>query len=164
MTLDEFNRLAPRAVVAELVTCCASQGWAQRVCDGRPYPTVAALVAAGDAAFRVLSPAETDAAVAAHPRIGERPAGASRTSAWSRQEQAGVRHGEGAHTALAELNAEYEERFGRVFLICATGRTAEEIVREARRRLANDPATEHAEMVRELGAIVQLRLRKLVSA
>lgn len=162
MTLDEFNRLHPHAAVTELLTCCASRGWAQQVSHGRPYRSTDALLAAGDTAFAALSAGDVDTAVAAHPRIGDRPAATDRASTWSRQEQAGVATTD-VRAELAAANVAYEERFGHVFLICATGRSAAEILTEARRRLANDAHTERAETVRELGAIVRLRLRKLVT-
>lgn len=162
--LDELNGLDGAAATGALLTCCASQGWAQQVSGARPFPDAAALVAAGDAALHRLGWPAVREALAGHPRIGERAQGSGRDAAWSREEQ------EGAATAtttvadeLAAANAAYERRFGHVFLIRAAGRGPEEILAEARRRLGNDPATERTETTRELREIVALRLRKLAA-
>lgn len=168
MTLDRFNQLTAAATEEALLACCASPGWAQQVSDGRPYGDRQALLDAGDDAFAALSSDAIDAAVAAHPRIGERPDAAqppgrqAQEAAWSRQEQSAAQATADVQAELATTNAAYEAKFGQVFLICASGRQATEILAEARRRLGNDPATERTELVRELGAIVALRLAKLV--
>ena len=98
-------------------------------------------------------------ALAGHPRIGERPAGADRAAAWSREEQAQVVAG----GALGELNAAYEQRFGHVFLIAASGRTGSDILAAARDRLANDGDTERRVVRDELWAITFRRLERLVA-
>lgn len=162
VTLDSFNRLEVEAAAAALESCCASPGWAQRVAGGRPYRDAASLVAAGEAAFDVLDRPAVETAVAAHPRIGERPAGGGRESAWSRDEQSGVRTATGVEADLAAANSAYEQRFDRVFLVCATGLSAQDVLAEAKRRLGNDEATEWAETTGELRKIVRLRLAKLV--
>lgn len=163
--LDRFNDLDDAAATGTLLACCASQGWAQQVSDGRPYPDAAALVAAGDAALDRLGWAAVREALAAHPRIGERSAGTGQDARWSRDEQAGAATATTTVTAeLADANAAYELRFGHVFLVRAAGRTAEEMLAEARRRLGNDAATERAETTRELREIVALRLRKLAAS
>ncbi|MQA79425.1 MAG: 2-oxo-4-hydroxy-4-carboxy-5-ureidoimidazoline decarboxylase [Streptosporangiales bacterium] len=162
MTLDSFNRLEAEAAAAALAPCCASPGWAQRVAGGRPYRDVASLVAAGEAAFDALGRPAVEAVVAAHPRIGERPAGDGRESAWSREEQSSVRTATGTGADLAAANAAYEQRFDRVFLVCATGLSALDVLAEAKRRLGNDEATEWTETTRELRKIVRLRLTKMI--
>ena len=125
----------------------------------RPYATVDGLVAAADAAWTGRGPGELDAAMAGHPRIGERG-----PSAQSRQEQSGVGSGAGTIRALRDANAAYEARFGYVFLICATGRGPDDILAELRRRMTNDPATELEVAAAEIGKINALRLRKLATA
>jgi len=114
------------------------------------------------AAWAAREPGDLDAAMAGHPRIGER-----RLSGWSVREQAGVRSGAGPDpgtlSALADGNAAYEQRFGHVFLICATGRGPAEILAELNRRMANDPATEREVAAAEIGKINDIRLRKLVT-
>jgi 2-oxo-4-hydroxy-4-carboxy-5-ureidoimidazoline decarboxylase len=128
---------------------------------GRPYGALAAVVERSDAVLAALPRPDVDEALSAHPRIGDRPSGDSRESAWSRQEQARAA-GAGADVAalLRAGNLAYEERFGQVFLICATGRTSEQILAELTERLGHDLATEQQVVRRELAAIVRLRLQR----
>lgn len=162
--LDRFNRRPAADVERELLACCAEPSWARQVAAGRPYPDVAALVAAGDAALRRLPWTGIARALAAHPRIGERPVGSSREAAWSRREQAGVATADAAtRAALAEANAAYERRFGHLFLIFASGRSDTELLAAARQRLGNDDETERRVVREELAAIVRLRLHRLVT-
>ena len=156
--LAVLNALPPRDFEELLLRCCAAPGWARQVTAGRPYESVAELIAAADAAWAARDPGDLDAAMAGHPRIGER-----RLSGWSAGEQARV--GEDAETlaALAAGNAMYEQRFGHVFLICATGRGPAEILAELNRRMSHAPATEREVSAAELGKINALRLRKLTT-
>jgi 2-oxo-4-hydroxy-4-carboxy-5-ureidoimidazoline decarboxylase len=154
-----FNALSRADAEAELLTCCASRRWAAAVVAGRPYGSVAELIDAGVKAARDLDWADVREALAAHPRIGDRPRGQSRESRWSRDEQSGV--GDADRDAFVEGNAAYEERFGHVFLICASGRSAGEMLAELRERMANDPGTERGVVHGELVKITELRLRKL---
>ena len=156
--LAALNALPPRDFEELLLRCCAAPGWARQVTAGRPYESVAELIAAADAAWAARDPGDLDAAMAGHPRIGER-----RLSGWSRGEQSGVGSDDGMAQALREANAAYEDRFGHVFLICATGRGAGEILAELRRRMANDPGTEREVAAAEIGKINAIRLRKLVT-
>jgi 2-oxo-4-hydroxy-4-carboxy-5-ureidoimidazoline decarboxylase len=158
--LDRFNGLAPRAAEEALLACCASPDWAARVAAGRPYQTAADLVVSGIAAFDDLTWPDLAAVLASHPRIGERPTGDSAEAAWSRREQSGV---QGNEAELAEVNRLYEERFGHLFLIFATGQTADEILAAARGRLRNDDETERTVVRGELRKIVELRLERLVA-
>lgn len=170
-TLGAFNTAAPEAAVEVLTACCASRAWAEKLASGRPYGTVAALRAAALAGFDELDEAELAVAHAAHPQIGgpihersgrPKPAGGTE-AAWSRGEQSrAMTADEAVRAELAEVNAAYERRFGRVFLICATGLTGEEILAEAKRRLGSDDGTERRESVAELRKIVALRLEKAV--
>jgi 2-oxo-4-hydroxy-4-carboxy-5-ureidoimidazoline decarboxylase len=161
--LARFNALAPREAERELRACCGSPRWARDVAAGRPYADPAALRAAGEAALARLSWAEITEALAAHPRIGDRPAGTGRDAEWSRREQAGTAASEPAvRAALAEANRAYEERFGYVFLVFATGKTDREMLDAARARLGNPPDTERGVVRDELRRIVGLRLEKLV--
>lgn len=200
--LARFNALPPGEAERELLACCAAPSWAAAVAAGRPYATIASVLAASDDAFVRMSAADLSAAVAAHPRIGDRatsdtagPAASSpdtagrgeltrvspgheghlhpdlsgegaphaRDGEWSRQEQAGVA-GASVDTmaALAVGNKAYEERFGQVFLICATGLSAAEMLAALRTRLGNDPDTEAKIVREELRKITGLRLRKLL--
>jgi 2-oxo-4-hydroxy-4-carboxy-5-ureidoimidazoline decarboxylase len=162
--LARFNALTTDECERELLACCASPRWARQVAAGRPYPDVAAVCAEGDAVLGRLDWGDVAAALAAHPRIGERPAGTDRAATWSRREQAGVAGAEPhARAALVAANREYEERFGHVFLIFATGRTEAEILAAARARLGNDDEAERRVVREELGRIARLRLSTLVA-
>jgi 2-oxo-4-hydroxy-4-carboxy-5-ureidoimidazoline decarboxylase len=157
--LADLNALPARDFEELLLGCCAAPGWARHVTERRPYASLADLLAAADAAWAGRDPGDLDAAMAGHPRIGER-----RLSGWSAQEQAGVGPGADVATALADGNAAYEQRFGHVFLICATGRGPAEILAELNRRMSHDPATERQAAAAEIGKINEIRLRKLVAA
>jgi len=157
--LDRLNRLPAGAAEAELLDCCRSRRWAAEVAAGRPYPTPDTLHAAADAAWWRLDAADWDEAFAAHPRIGER----DRAGAAARREQAGVAGAPAATlAALADGNRRYEARFGRVFLVCATGRSAGDLLAELERRLGNDPETELRVAAGEQAAITRLRLERLL--
>ena len=156
MNLDDLNH-APRQQVRDALLACADvPRWADAVCDARPFTDEASLLDHADRHARTFTDDELARALAAHPRIGDRARGDSTEAAWSRQEQAGVQPGD----ELVEINRDYEERFGRVFLICATGLTAADVVAAARARLANDDATETAVVKDELRRIALLRLQK----
>jgi 2-oxo-4-hydroxy-4-carboxy-5-ureidoimidazoline decarboxylase len=155
--LAGFNTLPTDRALDELTACCASPEWAARLAEGRPYPSLEGLLARADEVLAGLDEAEVDKALAGHPRIGERSALAS-----SRREQAGVATAVSATlAALAEGNREYERRFGHVYLVCADGRPAEELLAVLTGRLGNDPATERRVLRAELGRINRLRLARL---
>lgn len=161
ISVAQFD-LAPAAdAAAELIGCCASRRWVAELVEGRPYRTRSRLVAASDTSLGRLSWDGIAEALAAHPRIGDRAAGADRESSWSRQEQAGTADADGAIRAeLAALNVVYEQQFDHVFLICATGLSAAEMLANLRFRLGNDPESEQRTVRAELGKIVRLRLAK----
>jgi 2-oxo-4-hydroxy-4-carboxy-5-ureidoimidazoline decarboxylase len=162
--LTEFNALPADRAVEELLSCCAAPGWADEVAGGRPYSSVDELVTAAGDALATLGWDEIALALAAHPRIGQRPSGTGREAAWSRREQSGTDSStQGTLDALADANRAYEERFGWVFLIFASGRSDTEMLAAARERRDNDEATERAVVRGELGRIVALRLRKLLT-
>jgi 2-oxo-4-hydroxy-4-carboxy-5-ureidoimidazoline decarboxylase len=153
--------------------CCASGSWLAIMIAGRPYHTLDALTSASDRALSRLSSADVEEALAAHPRIGERSArtgegGAragegdgGREAAWSRQEQSATATiDRSTADELVAGNAAYEERFGHVFLIRATGRSTEEMLAQLRARLGHDAATEQDVVRRELAEIVRIRLAK----
>ena len=162
MRLDEFNAAPPASLATALLTCCDVPGWAAAVSDQRPYPDVDSVVAAADRAARALTPGDVDRALAAHPRIGERVEGRGTEAELSREEQSGVATDARTRSALDEGNRAYEERFGRVFLICATGLSAEDVLAALRERLQHDERTEAAVVAEELRRIALLRLRKLL--
>jgi len=167
--LARFNRLAD--ATGELRSCCAAPAWVQEIDRARPYPDRAALRSWSDAVLAGLDWAGIRAALDAHPRIGERPAagtgspGGSREAAWSSREQSGMDSASAStRAALVAANRTYEERFGHVFLIFATGRSDRELLAAARDRIGHDEVTERAVVRSELGRIVALRLTKLLDA
>jgi 2-oxo-4-hydroxy-4-carboxy-5-ureidoimidazoline decarboxylase len=161
--LADFN-LAPREdVTATLLACCDVPAWATALECGRPYPDLDSLLATADAAARRFTGSDVGRALAAHPRIGERAHRAGPEAGWSRQEQSGVDGDAATRQALADGNRAYEQRFGRVFLICATGLSGAEILASLQRRLAHDEETEAAVVAEELRAIALLRLRRALS-
>lgn len=145
---------------ADLAACCASRRWLAAVAGQRDP---GALRAASKRALDELEWADVEEALAAHPRIGERRDGGAREAGWSRGEQSGM---DGAakelRDALVEGNRAYERRFGHVFLVRASGRSALEMLADLRERLGNDAGTEREVVRRELAAIVDLRLARLV--
>lgn len=162
--LGTFDAETEGEAEAELRTCCASHRWAAEVAARRPYHDLETLRGVSRAALAALDWSDVLEALAAHPRIGERVDGAGREQEWSRSEQAGAATGDERTAAeLAEANAEYERRFGHVFLISASGRSAGDILAALRERLANDDETERRIVREELGKIVDLRLARLVA-
>ncbi len=162
--LTRFNAAPGTDVTPTLLACCDVPRWAEAVRDARPYRDQQTLLEVADAAARTFTEADVDRALAAHPRIGERAEGHGAEATWSRGEQAGVDRDGHAADAIAAANHAYEQRFGRVFLICAAGRSAEEILAAARARLVNDPTTESRVVADELRQIALLRLRKVIGS
>jgi 2-oxo-4-hydroxy-4-carboxy-5-ureidoimidazoline decarboxylase len=163
--LDRLNALSGDDAERALHACCAATDWTQALAAGRPYPDRATLLTRSERLLSSLDWQQIRQALDAHPRIGERAAGSGREAAWSASEQSGMDSATAdVKAALVEANRAYEDRFGHVFLIFATGRTDTEMLAAARERVGNDDETE-AEIVRsELGKIVELRLRKLLDA
>ncbi|HEY3736022.1 MAG TPA: 2-oxo-4-hydroxy-4-carboxy-5-ureidoimidazoline decarboxylase [Jatrophihabitans sp.] len=152
--------LSPEALAA----VCASPVWQREILATLPYGSLGELIARSNSVIAGLHWSDVEDALATHARIGERAAGDSREMVWSRQEQSAAEQRSAQTTsALYEANVSYENRFGHIFLICATGRTAEEILSEVHARLGNDDATEQLVVRDELAAIVRLRLGRLWS-
>ena len=159
MLMAEFDALPAGAAEAALRECCASPRWAEQLVEGRPYGSVGALLDHADAVLAGLDEAEVDRALAGHPRIGDRPVHAS-----SVREQAGVADAAPeVRAALAAGNRTYEQRFGHVYLVCADGRSAAELLDVLRSRLDNDPTTERAVLRAELAGINRIRLGRLLA-
>jgi 2-oxo-4-hydroxy-4-carboxy-5-ureidoimidazoline decarboxylase len=158
-TLNEGGDDAQLA--AQLAACCSSRQWVEEILSQRPFADDGALFAASDAAISALDADALAEALAGHPRIGERPVGVA--AEWSRQEQSGVNSAAaGVLEEIATANAEYERRFGQVYLVCASGKSADELLAICRSRLTNDPV-EEAQVVRaELAKISRIRLGKLL--
>jgi OHCU decarboxylase len=159
--LERLNGLPTARAEAELLACCGARRWAALVAATRPQPTMEALLAAAEEAWWALDEADWREAFAAHPRIG----GPDLDDASARREQQGVAvASEETLAALALGNRRYEQRFGRVFLVFASGRTADELLALLERRLANDPATELRVAAGEQARITRLRLERLLLA
>jgi OHCU decarboxylase len=160
--LSRLNELPRAEARRALLGLCASARWADAVADGRPYRSPDDLQAAAGHALAALAEPDVDEALSGHPRIGQ-PAPGSEGAA-SRREQAGLGGADAATLeALAAGNRAYEARFGHVYLVCASGRSGEELLAVLRSRLGNDPTTERAVLRRELAAINRLRLDRLLA-
>jgi 2-oxo-4-hydroxy-4-carboxy-5-ureidoimidazoline decarboxylase len=147
-----------------LTACLAVPRWVDEVVAAGPYRSLEQLLAQARASATPLSPAEIDQALADHPRIGERAAGSGQAQTFSHAEQASsATSDEGLAAALSDGNRAYEEKFGRIFLIRAAGRSRPEILAELRRRLELDPAEEQQQVGTELRDIALHRIPQLFS-
>jgi 2-oxo-4-hydroxy-4-carboxy-5-ureidoimidazoline decarboxylase len=163
--VEVVNSLPAERLAEDLLACCAAPAWGVAIISKRPFPDRAAVLAAADTAARALSWADVLVGLSAHPRIGERAAGDSPEAAWSRREQAASASADDAtRQALIEANRAYEERFGHVFLIFASGRRQAEILAAARERLAHDEAAERTVVTDELRKIALRRLEQVLDA
>jgi 2-oxo-4-hydroxy-4-carboxy-5-ureidoimidazoline decarboxylase len=160
IALEELNELPADPVRQALGRCCSAGRWIDAVAAARPYDSLESLLAQSDAAVAALSECDLEEALEGHPRIGER-----RTAGWSAQEQAGVAAADAELSqALADGNAAYEERFGHIYLVCATGRTGTALLALLRERLGNEADEEWRVVAAELAKINRIRLQKLVGA
>jgi 2-oxo-4-hydroxy-4-carboxy-5-ureidoimidazoline decarboxylase len=163
VTLDEFNRLSEREAVEGLMLCCGSKAWSEQMARRRPFRVIDALFEAADQVWFSLSKSDWLDAFSHHPRIGETQLRQkfAATAAWASQEQQGTANAsENILKALAVGNAEYEKQFGHVFLICATGKSAEEMLLALDQRMNNGPERELKIAAGEQARITQLRLKK----
>jgi OHCU decarboxylase len=166
-TLERLNSLPPNQAELELRKCCGSKAWATQVTAARPFSSLDELRETADRVWQALKPSDWLQAFHSHPKIGEQKAAqatAPEASAWSEQEQAGT------HTAaeetkeeLARGNREYEQKFGFIFIICATGKNSEEMLASLQERLKNDRQAELHNAAAEQGRITKLRLGKLIN-
>ncbi|MEE1796026.1 2-oxo-4-hydroxy-4-carboxy-5-ureidoimidazoline decarboxylase [Streptomyces sp. BE308] len=157
--LARFNTLADSEATAVLHEVCAGAAWGRAILSRRPYATADALFAASDAAMAELTAADLAEAMAGHPPIG-RPKPGDPTSSHEQRGMAGA--SEELKTEMLELNLAYQERFGHVFLICATGATGEQMRDAVRTRIGNPPERERENVRTELGKINRIRLARLV--
>ena len=156
MTLEEFDAAPADEAVAAMLACCASGRFAAVMAAGRPYPSTAAALAAVDAAFSSLTWPDVVEAMGGHPRIGARVTGQSAT------EQSGV--ADATRSALVAGNAAYEDRFGHVFLICATGLSGDQMLAALRERLTNNEEMERTVATTELRKITRRRVAKALGS
>jgi OHCU decarboxylase len=163
--LARLNALPAASAEFLLREVCGAPGWAESVVASRPFVDRAALQAAAEAAWDGLGPDAWVAGFESHPRIGEdRRVSGGDASAWSRAEQAGMGTADNqVRASLTEAQRDYERRFGWTYIVCATGRTAEEMRADAHARLGNEPEVEIAVAAGEERRIGRLRLEKLLA-
>ncbi|NDC64148.1 MAG: 2-oxo-4-hydroxy-4-carboxy-5-ureidoimidazoline decarboxylase [Planctomycetia bacterium] len=168
MKIEQFNALPREAVLQELERCCGSHRWCEQMEARRPFKNFVALQDAASEAWRALSAEDWLEAFRHHPRIGDVSALKAKfasTATWASQEQAGAATAtDEVLRALHQGNQDYEARFGHIFLICATGKSAAEMLEALKRRLPNDPARELTVAADEQDKITRIRLAKLVEA
>ena len=165
-TLKWFNELAPETAREELLKCCGAKRWAEIVAQTRPYSSFEDLITKANDTWWTLDRDDWLAAFRSHPKIGERKAAnpvAAQSQQWSTQEQRGVANATpDAVDKLARLNRAYEEKFGFIFIVCATGKSSDEILALLEQRLNNAPEVELPIAAAEQAKITELRLRKLL--
>ena len=162
--LARWNSLDPDSATREILPCCGSQAWAEALTAKRPYTNEAALFTASDTIWLSLPEAAWQQAFDSHPRIGQKHAQNHATEEslrWSAQEQrTALSTDASAKLALEDANRRYEQRFGRIFIVCASGKQPAEMLQILERRLLNNPAAELLEAAGQQRQIMQLRLRK----
>ena len=162
MELGEFNAMGAAEAAAAVRPCVDIDSWVDAVVAGRPYDDLDSLLGLADAQARGWTGAEVERALADHPRIGERHRGGGESARMSGAEQGGLDgHDAAVRERLAAGNAAYEERFGRIYLVRAAGRSGEEILALLERRLEHDADTELAVTAGELREIAVRRLEGL---
>jgi len=163
MTLEELNRLSRTEAALALSRCCGSAQWARIMSLKRPYQDLDELLHAADSVWARVGEDDRKEAFACHPRIGDARGGEESTRSWAKGEQAGAA---GASPQilkdLASANQEYEKKHGYLFIVCATGKTAEEMLAILRQRLLHSAADEIRVAAEEQRKITALRLKKLI--
>jgi OHCU decarboxylase len=171
--LKRLNALPATEAEADLLACCGASRWARGMVARRPFGNLAELFAAADEIWRSLGREDWLEAFARHPQIGEKAiekrieaqAGQLLSSRWSAEEQSGAQRNSADIVArLAEGNRAYRQRFGYIFIVCATGKTADEMLAILERRLQNDASAELTFAAEEQRRITHLRLEKLLAA
>jgi OHCU decarboxylase len=165
MTLAEFNALPSPKAESALMDCCGSARWAAGVASHRPYATVDALHKSADSVWWKLERADWLEAFSHHPQIGDKPASGSESARqWAAGEQAGARAAtDDVKTRLARANRAYFEKFGYIYIVCATGKTAEGMLAILNQRLQNDLASEISVAAEQQRLITRIRLDKLLA-
>lgn len=167
MTLDQLNNLEPAQARDEFLKCCGSNAWASEMTEARPFASVDDLLKKADDVWAALAEDDWLEAFRAHPKIGEKKAVAAQSRQaqnWSAQEQSAVATASGGTIKrLADGNREYEERFGFIFIVCASGKSSEEMLSMLKRRMPNDRHTEMRTAAEEQRKINRLRLEKLLN-
>src|SRR5262245_14863838 len=166
-SLARLNSLPVHLAINEFIKCCGSYRWALRMAEERPFVSSDGIKESSERIWWSLAPQDWLEAFRSHPKIGEKKAVKETgviAQKWSEQEQAAVSQSEKATVdELAQLNREYEARFGFIFIVCATGKSAEEMLSLLRERLENDAQKELHTAAAEQAKITSLRLQKLLS-
>lgn len=163
--LEKLNQAAHETAESRFLDCCGSRAWAQRMADARPFETVAALHEKAKQIWQSLEAKDWLEAFAAHPKIGARaePRQSAQFANWSHAEQSGASAAaESVLSDLDEANRLYEEKFGYIFIVCATGKGAEEMLEICRRRVRSDADAEIRVAADEQRKITEIRLKKLL--
>ena len=164
--LEQLNQSAKETAKSDLLNCCGSQTWARMMVEARPFADVAALLKQAEQIWQNLEAANWLEAFAAHPKIGARqaaPKQQAQSAEWSHSEQSGANTADDSVlNSLAEANSLYEEKFGFIFIVCATGKSAEEMLDLCRRRSNNDADSEIRIAADEQRKITEIRLKKLL--
>jgi OHCU decarboxylase len=167
MTLGELNQLEHTEAAAELLKCCGSTRWAREMTAARPFASLEELGEKADAVCGSLNEEDWLEAFRAHPKIGARKAVTDQSpqaQSWSAQEQSGVANAAQQTAAeLARQNRDYEARFGFIFIVCATGKSPEEMLEILKSRIGNDRHDELLIAAEEQRKITRLRLEKLLN-
>ena len=166
--IERLNKASYKEAETDLLACCGSCAWAQQMAQTRPFNNLTGLLRMAEQIWWSLDAPDWLEAFASHPKIGEGKAvraQSAQSSQWSEHEQAGTRtaHSE-TLAALAEANRAYEEKFGYIFIVCATGKNSEEMLSLCRQRLSHAPQAELRIAAEEQRKITEIRLKKLVGA
>ena len=162
-TLQAWNNADEATALDAMLACCGAQNWASAMVALRPMENVFELSEAADRVWAAMTESDWMEAFSCHPRIGERKAAqaTAKSASWSGQEQSSVATAEATVlTELAEGNGEYEAKFGFTYIVCATGKTADEMLAILKRRLTNDRVTELRNATEQQRQITQVRLGK----
>lgn len=166
MNLEELNNASRETAESSFLNCCGSLKWAKKMVEARPFADVAELLEKAEKIWQDLETGDRLEAFAAHPKIGAKkakPIQQAQSATWSHGEQSGTNAaGDSVLKELAEANRLYEEKFGFIFIVCATGKSAEEMLGICRSRLGNDTETEIRNAAEEQGKITEIRLKKLL--
>jgi 2-oxo-4-hydroxy-4-carboxy-5-ureidoimidazoline decarboxylase len=167
MRLSDLNNVSPAARAEALATCCGAASWVTTLNEQFPFDSVAALYEAADRVWYNLSETDWREAFTHHPKIGDVNALKEKfasTATWAAGEQGAVRQASQATLeALAADNEAYEQKFGYIFIVCATGKSADEMLALLQARLPNDPSQEIHVAMGEQAKITRLRLEKLLA-
>jgi len=165
--LERWNAAEVDDAMEVMLACCGARRWAAAMVDARPLRSDVALITEGERCWEMMKEPDWLEAFACHPRIGERKSAhaGARSAEWSRQEQGSVALAqEQTLAALAAANQSYEENFGFTYLVCATGKSADEMLDILNRRLANSREQELREAAEQQRQILQIRLEKWLNS